>query len=143
MRPFGTSADHLVHAGAKADDLAVGRDQRVRHLAFGGDAGVFHLMPRFAMHRHGKLRTRPLIKLDQFLLRGMARDMHRRMIGGKNVEPARDEPVLQARNGFFVAGNIARGENHRIARIELDLGMILDRDAPQGRARLALAAGRR
>ena len=98
-------------------------------------------MPPLAMHGDGDLGLYPAIELLELAAARVARDMDGCVLVGDELEAAIGEAVLHAADGLLVAGDGARGEDHPVARIELDVGMLALGDARHGRAGLALAAG--
>jgi hypothetical protein len=60
---------------------------------------------------------------------------------GDDLHALGDEAIDHAVHLPLVAGNGARGEDHEITAIELDVGMFAIGDAGHGGAGLALAAG--
>ena len=60
---------------------------------------------------------------------------------GEQFDAERRQLVVKLVNCEFVARNDARGEDHRVALAQADIGMLAFRDARQRRARFALAAG--
>ncbi len=66
--------------------------------------------------------------------------MHQRFVVGDELAAHLDEPVLDAANDALVAGDGAGREDHQVAVLEPDVGMLVLGDAGERRARLALAA---
>ena len=136
---------HLVDDRGPARDephhVAVFDDQRLRHLAFGGELGMGDQMARLAMHRDRDLRADHLVHAHQLVARRMAGDVDEMVLLGDDLDAEPGQRVLQPADRLFVAGDDARGKDHDIARLELDSRMVVAGDAGQRRARLALAAG--
>ena len=107
------------------DDLGGARRQpqhvAVAHLRHLGDAGrrhqraLRHQMRRLAMHRNADLRPRPFIHLAQLVAARMAGDMHQRIAVLDDLDALVDQPVLDLEDRLLVAGNGARGKDHRVA----------------------------
>ena len=55
--------------------------------------------------------------------------------------PHAEQAVYIIRHGQLVARDHARGEDHRVTRTNLDLGMFAPCDPREGAERLTLAAG--
>ena len=96
---------------------------------------------RFAMHRDRDLRPDHLVHLDQLVARRMAGDMHQMIALGDHLDAAQHEPIVQPPDRLLIAGNDARGKDHRIARVEFGVGMRAGGDPRQRGAHFALAAG--
>ena len=115
---------------------------------FAGDAaelmserGVAEKMAVFAVNGNEIFRLDELQNQFLFFLAGVAGNMDR--AGGIVVvdEGTTAEHVVQhAENGFFVAGNDARGKNDAVVFVDGNEAMIIDGDARKGRHRFGLAA---
>ena len=136
---------NLIHhggaAGCQAHDIAVARAHRLRHLAIAGQLRMGNQVARLAMHRHGDLRADPLVHLDQFVLGRVPGHMDIFVARSDDIDAHGGQLVEQPPDGALVAGDLAAGENHRVAGVERDLRMVVGGDARQGRARLTLTAG--
>jgi hypothetical protein len=89
----------------------------------------------FAMNGDEDFGTQPAIELFQFRATGVARDVDVALAVGDDLDALRGQLVLDAADGDFIAGDLTAGEEHDIARLQLDR-MVAVRDAGQRRARL-------
>ena len=98
-------------------------------------------MRRLAMDGNEDLRTDPLVHLLQFVAARMAGNMHQRIAVGDDLDALLDQAVLDVDDRLLVAGNGARGKDHRVAGGERDMAHLVAGKLGKGGARLALAAG--
>ena len=136
-RPVGTSPMTRGGAGREPHHLAVPRHDRLRHAAGFGEPRLRQEMARLAMDRHGDRRPHRAVHAHELVLRRMARDMDEMVVLGDDLDAALGERVLQAPDRALVAGDDARGEDHRVARLEHDM-----RDARPRRCAPAPSAAR-
>ena len=135
--------DNSGRIGIERDHLAVGGQD----AAFLGDADLagqldmLDQVPVFAMNRYEKAGLHRVQHQLELFLAGVAGDMHLGHLFVEDLGAATIEMVDQFGNCALVAGNHARGEDHRVPLFQLDLLVIVHGDAGQGAHRLALAAG--
>ena len=80
---------------------------------------VLRHLPVFAVHRHEIARTHQVQNQPQFFRAAVSGHVDRRIHGAvDHVRAALGEVVDHPVNGFFVSGNDARAEDHRVARAQ-------------------------
>ena len=102
---------------------------------------LFLHVPNLAVDRHEDLGPDPAIERLQLGPPGMAGDVDIGLPVGDDGHVARGQAVLDPADRDLVAGDLAAGEQHDIARFERDLVVVFG-DPRQRGARLALPAGR-
>jgi hypothetical protein len=95
---------------------------------------LFAHVPDFAMHRHQDFRPQPAIKRLEFGPPGCPRDVDQALPVGDERDVRRGQPVLDAADGDLVAGDLAAGKQHDIARFQGDRVIDPRRSAPAPRA---------
>ena len=128
--------DDRGRAGSEPHHVAVPCPDDLAHAEPLGELGMRLQMARLAVHGDGDLAASPSDTAARA----------RRAAGGRrhgpsaswsvmSSQPMIGEAVLHAADGLLVAGNGARGEDHAVARIELDVRVFaLRRCAPSPRA---------
>ena len=81
--------DDLGRTGRQADQGAVGRHDRLRHLAGAREGRMLDHVADLAMDRQGDLRSHPLIDPHQLVARRMARDVDIGLAVGDDLDAAR------------------------------------------------------
>src|SRR2546425_6004531 len=100
-------------------------------------------MPVFAMNWDEVARSNELENKLLFFLAGVAGNVNDpAAIFVIDQGAAAEHVVEHAEDGFFVAGNDARGKNDRVVLLDRDPAVIVHRDARERRHRLGLAAAR-
>ncbi|KAJ8134741.1 hypothetical protein OY671_012046, partial [Metschnikowia pulcherrima] len=125
----------------KLQDVAIANRECFADTARAREFRVLPQMPRFAVHRNGDLRPDPTVHVLELIATRMAGDVHERFTVGNYIDAKVGQPASDARYGFFIAGNGARGEDDEIAFIERDIRMFVFRDARHCGARLTSTAG--
>ena len=97
--------------------------------------------PELAVHRHHRLRAHEADDRAQLLRLAVAGDVHGRVVLVQHLGAHLREPVDRVVDAQLVAGDRLRGDDHRVAGLDLDGGMVVVRDPRHRRHRLALAAG--
>ena len=92
--------------------------------------------------RHHVARAGQVEHQLQLLLPSVTRGVDRRVGGGHHLGADLEDPVDRLVHRALVAGDRRGREDHRVAGVELDVGMVRVGHAPQRRQRLALAPGR-
>ncbi len=77
-------------------------------------------MMRLAMHGHGAFGPHPVIHLRHLAAARMARAMHEMIVVGDHLDAEIAKIVDDAMHLARIAGNGARGEDHAVARVDLD-----------------------
>ncbi len=96
----------------------------------------------FSVDRNEVARAHEIQEHLLLFLAGVAGNVDRAAVVVVIHERALAEHVVQhPENGFFVAGNDARGEDHGVAFVEREQAMIVHGDARERRHGLGLAAG--
>ena len=98
-------------------------------------------MAGLAVDRDRDLRPDPAVHLLQLVAAGMARDVDEVVDLGDHLDTLAHELVVQVEERALVAGDDLRAEDHRVAGVQPDPGVLAGGDAGEGAARLALAAG--
>src|SRR5258708_19301985 len=95
----------------------------------------------FSVDRNEVARAHEIQEHFLLFLTAMAGNMDRASIVVVIHERAFAEHVVQhPENGFFIAGNDARGENHGVAFVESEQAVVIDGDARERGHGLGLAA---
>ena len=106
------------------------------------DAAVLRQLAIFAVHRDEEPRLDQRQHQLQFLFAAVARDVDVLDAFVDHVGAAAGEVVDDPADRLLVAGNRSRRQHDGVVRPDLDVAVIVDRDARQRRHRLALRAGR-
>src|ERR1700730_5089977 len=93
------------------------------------------------MNGHHYARPYPAIKIFKFGPARMAGDVDEVGTIGDHFDALANKAVDDATDGLFVTRNGARGKDHPVTIAERDVGMLVERDAGQRGAGLALTAG--
>ena len=111
--------DDLGRPGRQADQRAVGRHDRLRHLAGAGERGVLDQMarPRHAPARRSAAGSSDTSRTSSSRA-GWPETWTKWSRSVTTSTPRADQRVLQPADRALVAGNDARGEDHRVARLE-------------------------
>ncbi len=121
----GHLADDAGITRAELDQVAVANDQDARHA--GGAREQEHARSG-AAPRHGRdqeLRLGPGDHVAQFVAAGMAGDVDQMVAVGEDLDALQHQIVDDGADGLLVARDGARGEDHAVAAVERDLGMIV------------------
>src|ERR1700745_905388 len=89
-----------------------------------------------AMDGDSNLRPDHLVHAYELVARWMAGDMNKMVFLGDDLDPEPDECILQAVDSLFIARDDPRRENHDVPGLKYNVGVILARDASEGRTRL-------
>src|SRR5690606_25655112 len=98
-------------------------------------------MRRLAMNRHQNLRLHPFIHLPKLASAWVTRHVHERIRILHDFDALLDELVLDRDDALLIAGNDARGKDHRVARRKLNAAHLLARKLGERCPRFSLAAG--
>ncbi len=124
----------------------LGEDDLGLRLASGEDARrdprVLRQLAVLAVHRDEEARPHQRQHQLQLFFAAVSRHVHVLDPLVDHVGAAPREVVHHAADRLLVAGNRARREHDRVVGADLDVAVIVDRDARQRRHRLALRAGR-
>src|SRR5689334_14525861 len=81
--------DHARAARRQAYELAVRGHDGLGHLQRTRQTGMFGLVTRLAVHRHGNLRSGPAIHLSQLVATGVSRNMYEMVFGRQQLDAER------------------------------------------------------
>ena len=98
-------------------------------------------VPGLAMHRNGDPGLYPLIHADELVAVRMARDVNEPVFLGNNLGAEGGKLVVQPKDRLLVAGDDLGGEDHGVAGLDHNVGVIVDRDPGERCPPFALAAG--
>ena len=107
-----------------------------------GDPAVLRELPVFAVHRDEEPRLHQRQHQLQLFLAAVPGHVHVLDALVDHLGAAAGQVVDHAADRPLVAGNRSRGQHHRVVGADLHVPVVVDRDARQGRHRLALRAGR-
>src|SRR5215469_13873205 len=129
-------------ARIEREDVAVLQEVAAagRDADLAGEVEMAHEVAVLPVHRHEVPRPDQVQDQLQLLLRGVARDVDRRVAAVVDDRPAAIEVVHQARDGALVPRDDARRQHDDVARRERHLLVVVHGDADQRRRRLGLAA---
>ena len=103
--------------------------------------GVAEELPVFSVNRNEVARAHEVQEHFLLFLAGVAGNVDRAAVIVVIDQGALAEHVVQhAEDGFFIAGNDARGEDHGVALVEREQAVIIHGDARERRHGLGLAA---
>ena len=107
-----------------------------------GQRGVAEELAVFAVNRDEIFRAHQLQQDFHFFLAGVAGDVDRSGAPAFVIDQhaAAEEMINHAEDGFFVAGNDARGKNYGVVFGDAQQAMIVHRDARESGHRLGLRA---
>src|SRR5450755_1443276 len=128
---------------SELDDIAILRDHNIliRNTQRVAKLCVQHQLTIFTMNRHEELRSNQAQHQLQLFLSAMTGDVHIRDALIEHLRALAEEAIDRAMHHLLVARYRRCREDHRVARLDTDLAMVLVRDTRQGRSWLALAAG--
>ena len=133
----------LDRVGRQLDDITVVDDQHVvgRNAHGLGGLAVADEHAVLAVHRHEELGTGEGQHQLLVLLEAVARDVDALALAVDHLGAQHHQPVNGVHHRDGVPGDRARGEDDRVARLDLHLGVLTAGDAAQGSQRLTLTTG--
>ncbi len=105
-----------------------------------GQARVAEQVPVLAVHGQEVARPRQVQHELEIFLAGVAGDVDEGVVLVEDLRPASIEAVDDAPHGALVARNDPRGQDHQIARLDLDVLVLAGGHEGEGRVGLALAS---
>ena len=136
-------AGHARAALCDLEDIAVGQDEDVlkRHAQLVRQLRVLVEHAGLAVGGNEELRAHQAVHQLDFLLGGVTGDVHIRQRGVVHLRVALVQFVDDLVDGLFVARDRRGGDDDGVARLNLQLAVVVEGDAGERAHRLALGAG--